>query len=431
MKALHLAHHGLDALRMAGAHKATCSVSHGEQHELTANVGKISLMRTTYETAVGMSAIIDGRRGAASANKTSQSDLERLARETVDITQASPPDPAYDIAERQEPATFERGPHSPNRDLMFSRFQEFLDTSRRRYPSAIVEEAVLEFSHGTSHIVNTNGVEFSITAGLYGFQAMFTAKDGTRTSSFNGASFSSLDLDRPLIEVASVDRLLRESCEQLDPLPIPDAFVGDLILTPDTLAGFIRYFAGVFLRDGAIIAGTSRLKDKINQPVAAPCLTVRDLPLAPELAVNHFVTADGFLAKDQTIIDRGVLRTFLLSLYGSRKTGCPRSVSDGTSYVVDAGDIEYRDLLGSVERGIVLGRFSGGSPGESGDLSGVAKNSYYVEHGEVRHPVTETMVSSNLIDLFENIAAVSAERIDFGSTILPWVRCRGVTISGK
>lgn len=431
MKMKDLTRQGLDALQASGAEKAVCSVSHGEQHELTANTGKISLMRTTYEAAVGMSAIIDGRRGAASANKTTPQDLERLARETVGIAQASPPDPAYDIADRQEPQVFQRGPNAPDRDLMFSRFQEFLDTSRERYPSVIIEEAVLQFNCGTTHLVNTNGVEFSITTGLYGFSAMFTAKDGRRTSSFNGTSFSALSLDRPLIETGSVDRLLRESSEQLDPRPISDTFVGDLILTPESLAGFLRSFTGVFLRDGAIIAGTSRLKDKIGHTVAAPCLTVRDLPLAPELAINHFVTADGFLAKDQTIIDHGILKTFLLSLYGARKTGHPRSVSDGISYVVDAGAAAYGDLLRSVPRGVVLGRFSGGSPGESGDFSGVAKNSYYVEDGEVRHPLTETMISSNLIDMFQNITAVSAERIDYGSTILPWVRCRGVTISGK
>ncbi|MCU0611112.1 MAG: metallopeptidase TldD-related protein, partial [Candidatus Eisenbacteria bacterium] len=272
---------------------------------------------------------------------------------------------------------------------------------------------------------------FAVTKGLYGFHVMFTSKDGHKTSSFNGTSCVTRDLDRELITCGSVDRLLRESVEQTDPQGLSGRFVGDLILTPDVFADFLGLYLDTFLRDSALIAGTSRLKDKLDQQVSAPCITVHDLPRSAELASNHFLTPDGFLAQDHTIIDRGTLKTYLLSLYGARKTGLARALNVGTSCIVEAGDRGIDDIVDGVERGIILGRFSGGNPGESGDVSGVAKNSYYVEDGQVRYPVTETMISSNLLDLFANAGAVSSERVDFGSTILPWVRCTGVTISGK
>ena len=61
----------------------------------------------------------------------------------------------------------------------------------------------------------------------------------------------------------------------------------------------------------------------------------------------------------------------------------------------------------------------------------MAKNSYYIENGKIMYPVTETMVSGNLADLFKNIEEVSSERIDYGLTILPYIHASGVTISGK
>ena len=51
------------------------------------------------------------------------------------------------------------------------------------------------------------------------------------------------------------------------------------------------------------------------------------------------------------------------------------------------------DMVADVEKGVLITRFSGGRPSDNGDFSGVAKNSYYIEDGEVKFPLSETMVS--------------------------------------
>ncbi|MDD9982117.1 MAG: metallopeptidase TldD-related protein, partial [Gammaproteobacteria bacterium] len=63
------------------------------------------------------------------------------------------------------------------------------------------------------------------------------------------------------------------------------------------------------------------------------------------------------------------------------------------------------------------------------DFSGVAKNSFYVEDGEIRYPLIETMVSGNFQDLLLNIRGVSSESMDFGSGEFPYLAASGVTIS--
>ena len=85
----------------------------------------------------------------------------------------------------------------------------------------------------------------------------------------------------------------------------------------------------------------------------------------------------------------------------------------------------------SVKRGLYVVRVSGGMPNQRGDFSMVAKNSFLVEEGRIRHPVNEVMISGNIFDLFKNIAGISRERINFGSNILPWVLVGPLTISGK
>jgi PmbA protein len=91
----------------------------------------------------------------------------------------------------------------------------------------------------------------------------------------------------------------------------------------------------------------------------------------------------------------------------------------------------FDDMVKSVEKGVLLSRFSGGSPADNGDFSGVAKNSYLIEKGKIAYPITEAMISGNMADLLMDITNVSAERTDFGFAVLPYVAASGITVSGK
>ncbi|MCZ6616907.1 MAG: metallopeptidase TldD-related protein, partial [Gammaproteobacteria bacterium] len=148
-----------------------------------------------------------------------------------------------------------------------------------------------------------------------------------------------------------------------------------------------------------------------------------------DLAGGYFVTGDGYRTENSTIVCNGILNSHLLNLYGARKTGLERAKTGGGCYVVDPGGQSVDSMIGDVERGVLITRFSGGRPNDKGDFSGVAKNSYYIEGGEVKHPVSETMISGNMAELLHNIVGISRERADFGDSIYPWVRTTGVGIS--
>ena len=104
-------------------------------------------------------------------------------------------------------------------------------------------------------------------------------------------------------------------------------------------------------------------------------------------------------------------------------------MNDGGAYIVDTGEKSHAELIKNVEKGVLLARFSGGSPANNGDFSGVAKNSYYIENGHIMFPLSETMVSGNIREMFENLDAISSDCIDFGSCILPWISFKGITVS--
>jgi len=180
------------------------------------------------------------------------------------------------------------------------------------------------------------------------------------------------------------------------------------------------------------VQGTSRWKDALGTKVADSRLTMRIAPLHPSIVAGERFTVDGYESQDVDLIRDGVLSSFALSLYGSRKTGKARSKNTAFSNIeVAAGDTPLADMIKNVDRGILLNRFSGASPGSSGDVSGIAKNSFLIENGVVTDALSETMVSFNIVDILANIPAISVERCENGISILPWCCFDGVTISGK
>ena len=99
--------------------------------------------------------------------------------------------------------------------------------------------------------------------------------------------------------------------------------------------------------------------------------------------------------------------------------------------VVDAGDKTLDEVISTVNKGIIMGGFSGGEPGVNGDFSGVAKNSFLIENGKIKCALSETMVNGNLAEMFNNIRAISKEQICDGGSVLPYIAVDGIVISGK
>lgn len=418
------------ALKEEGLEKAECVLRSSRTHELNLDAGEISLLRTTDDVSVTMTGILDGREGTTSINRMDDASLLEAAAGTMLTAGSSEPDRANDISPAQPPASFEKGPEEPELETMYDRMRGFLEHSRRAHPSLILEQVILDFTCVRKHYANSNGVDLASRRGFYSFSPMFTSKEGTDTSSFNYAGVSMPALDRELHLYGTIDDRMRESTEQVRSREFSGKFTGDLLITPECLEDFMDMTC-MYLSDYPMIKGTSIFRDSLGTVVAAPGLTVRSRPSWEGLAEGYFITHDGFAAGDTTIIEEGVLRSFLLSLYGSGKTGKDRSASSGGALVVEPGGSSYPELLSSVERGILICRFSGGMPSESGDFSGVAKNSYYIEDGKIAHPVREVMVSGNLRSLLKEIRGISRERVDSGGSVMPWVLAGGVTVFGK
>ena len=423
-----LAHQTLDVVKRAGFDRAACQVSGDELHELQAETGEINLFRTNFETEINLAGITDQRRASLSLNKTDEASIGQAIDELKTMAAGANPDPAYDIADAQPPETFEGGITEPDYDAMYDRIVELQKYTAETYPTLNIRSARVMFVKRRSCFVNSNDVEFRSTRGKYHVSVQFSSREGANNSSMMYTGYSKYDLAAPIHESTNVDMLLRQSTEQVKTDHIPAKFVGDMIIAPNCLDDFIGFLT-MRIRDAAIISGTSMYEGKLGEMVASPKLTLHSMPLSEEITDGYWISGDGYKAQNSTIVDAGKLNTYLLGIYGANKTGLARAVNSGGCYVVEPGEQSYDALIGDVSEGILITRFSGGRPNDRGDFSGVAKNSYYIKDGKLQYPIKETTVSGNMVDLLQSIEAVSSERLNFGSAILPWVRVSGITAS--
>jgi len=418
----------LATLKKTGFDKAACAVAEDELHELQAENGEISLLRTAFETDVSLTGIVADKRARLGINRIDDETVSEAVDNLKTMADAASPEPAHDIAENQAAEQFRSGIDEPDYDKMYDRVQEVVEYAASTYPTLNLSSASIVFFRRRSHLVNSNGIDFQTGSGSYQVGLGFTSKEGTDTSSMNGTGYSTHQLDTPIHATNDVDELMRQSTEQVRTQRIPAKFVGDLVISPHCLTTFTGFLTAR-ISDMPLIDGTSVYKDKLGEQVASSSLSLHSLPLSDDLTQGYFVTGDGYKAENLTIVENGKLNTYLLSLYGANKLNMERAANNGGCYVIDAGDESFDDIIANVEEGIYINRFSGGRPNDRGDFSGVAKNSYYVKDGKIQFPIQETTISGNMVDLLQSVQSISSERLNSGASILPWVRVSGVTAS--
>lgn len=424
------ARYSVAALSASGFQKAHCAAQQTERLELIAENGCLSGVRASTQTLMRLTGIFDQKKGEVAISAVNPASLNEAAEDARRIANGAKPDPAHSIAEYQPPQEFSSGAESPDREVMRARLTDFLAYCAAAHPDVALHEARLDFTAARVIVQNSSGVDLSAFQGCYHFSSVFGAKDEHLGLARIRAGFSARHLDRELRECGAIDRLLLAAGTQTAAAPLPEKFVGEVIVTPDCLGALMAFLTDP-LRDLPMISKTSCLKDALRTVIASPKFSLHARPVAEEIAEGYFLTQDGYVAQNSTIIGGGTLNGFLLSLYGSRKTQRPRALNDGGAFVVDAGGTPVESMLGSVRRGILVGQFSGGFSNLDGDFSGMASHCFYLENGEIRHPVRSVMMSGNLLEFMRNIRYISRERTDFGHAIFPYLQVKDVTLSAQ
>jgi PmbA protein len=187
---------------------------------------------------------------------------------------------------------------------------------------------------------------------------------------------------------------------------------------------------------------SSYLVDRESTQVASELVSVVDDPLIPKAPGSRPFDGEGLLARKNQVVEKGVLRTYLMDSYSARKldkqstANAARGSSGGvgastSNFILEPGDTTPEALLASTPRGLYVTEMMGfGFNPVTGDFSRGASG-FWIENGELTHPVSEVTISLNLDELLKRIDAVANDLDLRTSTATPTFRVSRMTVAGR
>lgn len=415
----------LALMRSQGFDAAMVEASAHTLVELNVAHDEPALMRSTERHKLSLLGLLDGRRASTEIGDLGDEAVASAVADLLAAARSAPQDDANAVSAGQV-ADLHQGPIDADPVAMAETMADLLAWRAAHTPSASLEEAMVSHHHRRAHTATSGGSSLASQLGWYELMAMATAREGDRSSSFNHAGGSCHDLrGLPAAQRFGIGTMLGDLTRQVHTQPLAGRFTGDVVLTPQAVDSLLGWLRGQ-LADMALIAGTSLYQGRVGDLIASPLLGLKSRFDAPGVAA---LSGDGFVAPPVELLREGRLLTLTPSLYGSRKTGLPQVPLASGGWEMAAGTTPLNTLIGGVQRGALVGRLSMGMPAANGNFSGVIKNSFLIEGGQVGAALSEVMVSGNMAQMLRDVLAVSAERLDTGETLLPWLRIGGLHFS--
>jgi PmbA protein len=214
-----------------------------------------------------------------------------------------------------------------------------------------------------------------------------------------------------------------------------------VVLDPDIATGLIRSLAGA-ASGPSLYRGASFLIGKLGAQIASPNVTiVDDGTIVSGLGSKPF-DGEGLPTSRKAIVEKGVLRSYLLDTYSARKlklepTGnAARSVGETpsagpTNLYLQAGPYSPEEIIRSVKQGFYVTELIGfGVNMVTGDYSRGACG-LWIEDGQLGYPVQEITIAGNLNEMFQSIEMVGNDLHWRSSAASPTIKIAEMMIAGE
>ena len=183
-----------------------------------------------------------------------------------------------------------------------------------------------------------------------------------------------------------------------------------VIFVPELARGFLGHLIGA-VKGGAQYRKASFLLDAAGTQVLPEWMSLEERPHIARAMGSAPFDAEGVATHDRMLVEAGVLQGYVLSSYSARRLGLRTTGNAGGLHNLRVlGDgRDFAGLLRDMGRGLVVTELMGqGVNGVTGDYSRGASG-FWVEGGEIAHPVQEMTIAGNLKDLYLDIQAVGSD----------------------
>mgnify|MGYP000998030161 CR=1 FL=1 len=184
---------------------------------------------------------------------------------------------------------------------------------------------------------------------------------------------------------------------------------------------------------GALYRKSSFLLDSLGKQVMSPRVSISERPHLRGGFGSSYFDNEGVATRDREIVTDGVLQGYFLSTYSARKLGLQTTGNAGGSHnlVVKDGELDFTQLARQMHRGLIVTELLGhGVNYVTGDYSRGAAG-FWVEDGQIQHPVEEITIAGNLREMFMGISAIGNDALPRGAKHCGSILIDRMTVAGS
>ena len=396
---------------------------------------KMDRLQQASESGLGISLYVDGRYGTYSTNRLDKHELETFIKNGIESTRYLAVDEARVLP---DPSRYYKG-GMPDLELYDNAFHA-LDPDRKvELAREAAEEALgkderiisVDTSYGdgesAAYRLASNGFEGEEKSTWFSLSASVSIKGEGEARPSDYWYDSALFYDKLQTQGIGAEAL-RRVFRKLGQRKIASGKY-TMVLEP-TVAGRLLTPVISALYGSALQQRNSFMLDKLGQKVASDKLTLIDEPHLIGASGASYFDNEGVATARRPIFEEGVLRTYFIDTYNSRKMGVEPTISGPSVLVMQPGTKNVDELTADVEHGILVTAFNGGNNNSStGDFS-YGIEGFLIEKGRLTQPVSEMNVTGNLLTLWQSLAAVGNDPRLNRSWRIPSLVFEGVDFSG-
>ena len=418
-----LAQDVLSAARAGGASDCEVDVSEGFGQSVTVRCGEVETIEYNRDKGIGVTVYLGQRKGHASTSDFSPEALRETVAAALNIARFTADDACAGLADSE---------------LLADRAQAFRDLGLY-HPWSLSVEAAVDVAQRceaaafavSPQVSNSEGATVSIQEGQFvaansrGFLGGYPTSrhyvscsviagegDAMQRDDWYSIGRDAAQLAAPeaIGDYAARRALSRLGARKIKTCKVPVLF--EAPLAASLLGNLVHAASG-----GSLYRKSSFLIDALGKQVFSKRVNIRELPHLPGALASSLFDNDGVATQDRDLVVDGVLNGYFLSAYSARKLGMQPTGNAGGCHnlVVQPGEHDFAGLIKGMRRGLLVTELLGqGVNYVTGDYSrGVA--GYWVENGEIAHPVEEVTIAGNLREMFMDIEAIGSDVLVRGS----------------
>nr|WP_302830949.1 TldD/PmbA family protein [uncultured Bacteroides sp.] len=396
---------------------------------------KMDKLQQASESGLSMSLFVDGRFGYYSTNRLDKKELETFITNGIESTRYLAEDDARALPDASR---YYKG-GKPDLQLFDNKIYTVNPDDKVAVARAAAEEVLGKddriISVGTSYNdgekavyrLTSNGFEGESKSTWFSVSADIAVKgEGeARPSSYWYESALFYDkLPKSGIGAQALERVLKKLGQK-------KAASGKYTMVVDPMnAGNLLDPVLSALYGESLQQKNSFLLDKLNTKIGADMLNLMDEPHIIGAKGARYFDSEGVATERRPIFEDGVLKTYFIDTYNSRKMGVAPTINSPSLLVLKPGNKNIDGLVADVQKGILVTGFNGGNcNSSSGDFS-YGIEGFLIENGKLTQPVNEMNVTGNMITLWASLVAVGNDPRMSSSWRIPSLVFEGVDFSG-